>query len=309
MISPLVSVIIPVFNDAKYLGRCVQSIINQKEKDWEALIIDDGSEKEERLITERILNNLRDDRFRIIWKEHVGCGAARNTGIVNATGKYICFVDADDEVSTTYLSTMLHAIQDADADVVVCGRQNLVFGEIFPQGTDTNYVVDRNQALRDTIDKKSNAHVAVCKLFKREFLLEKHVFFPEKILYEDMVFAFRGNCQLSKLAYVNDYSYLYHVRTDSRSMVQSDRIFEDYAQAIKEVIACIVNAGLYINQRDNVYLFLLESIYRIQRWALEDREMKHVWAFRHCASVLTNLLTIMRKSANPQSELLQAINK
>ena len=66
MISPLVSVIIPVFNDAKYLGRCVQSIINQKEKDWEALIIDDGSEKEERLITERILNNLQDDRFRII---------------------------------------------------------------------------------------------------------------------------------------------------------------------------------------------------------------------------------------------------
>ena len=92
--NSLISVIVPVYNAEKYLDRCIQSIINQKYKELEIILVDDGS-KDRSL---EICNSYekKDNRINVIHKENAGVSAARNTGIKKARGTYLAFLDDDD---------------------------------------------------------------------------------------------------------------------------------------------------------------------------------------------------------------------
>jgi len=89
-----VSVIIPIYNTAKYLNRCLKSLLSQKKIRAEFICIDDGSTDESYKICEHYANI--DKRFILLKKTHKGVSAARNAGLDVARGKYICFVDSDD---------------------------------------------------------------------------------------------------------------------------------------------------------------------------------------------------------------------
>src|SRR4030042_5732999 len=93
-LSPLVSIIIPCFNQAQYLNEALDSIMNQTYSNWECIIVNDGSQDN----TDELAKNWnkRDERFRYIKKENGGPSAARNTGLKIAKGEYIQFLDADD---------------------------------------------------------------------------------------------------------------------------------------------------------------------------------------------------------------------
>lgn len=93
MSNPLVSVIMPCFNEGKYLQEAVNSIICQTYKNWELIIVDDGSDD---VVTKKILQSFQDNRIFIFYNKHQGVVQARNTGILHANGKYIVPVDSDD---------------------------------------------------------------------------------------------------------------------------------------------------------------------------------------------------------------------
>ena len=102
------SVIIPTFNRASLIGITVNSVINQKFDNWELIIVDDGSTDN----TSEIISSFSDDRIRYIKTENRERGAARNTGIFNAKGKYIAFLDSDDYFLPDHLSTAASIIND-----------------------------------------------------------------------------------------------------------------------------------------------------------------------------------------------------
>ena len=89
-----VSVILPVYQVEKYLGICIESVINQTYQNLEILLIDDGSTDKSGKICDEYA--ARDGRIRVIHKENEGVSTARNVGIKQATGDYICFADSDD---------------------------------------------------------------------------------------------------------------------------------------------------------------------------------------------------------------------
>ena len=90
------SVIIPVYNTEKYLGKCLDSLLNQSYSNFEALIVNDGSTDASEEVIKQYLN---DSRITLISQENKGLGGARNTGILAAKGEYLVFLDSDDYLS------------------------------------------------------------------------------------------------------------------------------------------------------------------------------------------------------------------
>lgn len=115
----LISVVLPVYNVAAYLERCIESIVNQTYRNLEILLIDDGSTDESQEICRKWAE--KDSRIRHIRKENQGLGMARNTGMELSSGKYICFFDSDDYVALDALEQCCALAEREQADVVTFG--------------------------------------------------------------------------------------------------------------------------------------------------------------------------------------------
>lgn len=113
--SPLVSVIVPVYNTAHLVERCINSILQQTYLNWELLLIDDGSTDNSLSICQKY--TLKDNRIRLYHKENGGVSSARNMGLDNARGDIITFVDADDWIKDSFIETAITNISRYDIDL------------------------------------------------------------------------------------------------------------------------------------------------------------------------------------------------
>ncbi len=107
--TPIVSVIIPCYNHGIYLSECLESILNQTYKNWECIIIDNGSTDNTKQVTESFVQ--KDKRFKYIYTEQKGVSFARNFGIKNSKGKYILPVDADDKIAPLYIEKAVEVLE------------------------------------------------------------------------------------------------------------------------------------------------------------------------------------------------------
>jgi len=108
-IAPIVSVIVPCYNHGIYLGECFDSILNQTYKNWECIVIDNGSTDNTKQVTESYVQ--KDKRFKYIYTQQKGVSFARNLGIKNSTGKYILPVDADDKIAPLYIEKAVEVLE------------------------------------------------------------------------------------------------------------------------------------------------------------------------------------------------------
>lgn len=119
MIDGLVTVVIPIYNVEKYLNRCIESVVNQTYNSLEILLIDDGSPDKCPEICDDWAS--RDNRIRVIHKENQGAGIARNTGIENANGEYICFFDSDDYIAPETIEKSYKLAKNDNSEIVIFG--------------------------------------------------------------------------------------------------------------------------------------------------------------------------------------------
>ena len=117
--TPILSVVVPVYNAEAHLPACLDSIRAQTFTEWEAILVDDGSKDGSSRICDEAAK--QDPRFRVIHKENAGVSNARNDGIEAASGKYLMFIDADDLVTPEYFAEMVRAEETYGADLVLCG--------------------------------------------------------------------------------------------------------------------------------------------------------------------------------------------
>lgn len=120
----MVSLIVPIYNAAPNLRCCLGSIMNQTHKDVEVILVDDGSTDESADICQEYCNS--NPKFHLYKKENGGVASARNLGLGKASGEYIAFADADDEVPPTYIEELYHAIIQHQADLVIQGIDRVV---------------------------------------------------------------------------------------------------------------------------------------------------------------------------------------
>lgn len=117
MLSPIFSIIVPVYNVERYLRKCIESILNQSFANFELLLVDDGSTDNSGRICDEYANG--DSRIKVIHKVNEGVSIARNTGINMATGALVTFIDSDDWIEDDYLQTIFD--EGGDSDILFFG--------------------------------------------------------------------------------------------------------------------------------------------------------------------------------------------
>lgn len=179
MSPPLLSVIMPVFNAGRYLGRALESVLTQGVESLEVICVDDGSNDNSGAILDGWA--ARDKRVRLLTQQNAGQGAARNRALDCATGDYVVFLDADDLLLPGALAGMLEQVGDSDVlayDHVTFRSDNDLCGRPLQVGERAR-IVRREELLR-------MMGVVWNKLVRRTWLQDVGVRFPEGMIYEDI---------------------------------------------------------------------------------------------------------------------------
>ena len=138
--EPLISIIIPAYNVAPYIKKCVTSVINQKYTNLEIILINDGSTDD----TGKICDLLKeeDNRIQVIHKRNGGLSTARNAGLDAAKGEWIAFLDSDDWVEPDMYSTLYRIATCSNADIASCKTRNCLLNQISPNVDDTEEIIE-----------------------------------------------------------------------------------------------------------------------------------------------------------------------
>lgn len=207
------SVIVPVYNTEKYIERCIKSIFDQSFKDYQLIIINDGSTDN----CDKIIRNLIKNRDNIIYKKikNSGVAAARNIGLSYASGEYITFVDSDDFVEVDiYKKLYNHAIAN-DSDIVGCAYKKIYKNsekEIHPKNL--SYF---GKSLRESkeIICNSNPYTPL-KIFKRSLIVNNEILFDEDLrIFEDLLFCYKLFLLSNKISFVDECLYNYNCLNES----------------------------------------------------------------------------------------------
>ena len=216
MKNDLVSIIIPAYKAEKYIERCLASIINQTHTNLEIVIVDDGSPDK----TPEMLDAYakKDKRIKVIHKTNSGVSSARNEGIKKATGKYVCFVDIDDEVKPDYVKCMYEAITKHNTDAAMCSLISERKKDIFTiEGSETIKVFTFPENLDDFVEVYCSGVFMppYCKLYKTEMIKEG---FPENTSFgEDEIFNLKYFCNVKSMVVVPNPQYIYYLNDASLS--------------------------------------------------------------------------------------------
>lgn len=240
-----VSVIVPVFNGADTIKRCIESIQNQTLSDIEIIVVDDGSEDNTLLV----LHSFADDRIKIISQTNMGQGFARNRGLETAKGKYIAFVDADDTIESGMLEEMYKRAEKDKADVVQC---NIL--DIYPDGhakiqletaDETVKITDKGEYTDLYFTPCRHSYEVCNKLIKRSVIEKSGIKFRDtkKYFSEDLMFNLELINHIKTVSFISAPYYNYYQNENShlhknaeKRLVSLCELFRTYISEADEVM-------------------------------------------------------------------------
>jgi len=243
----LVSVIVPVYNSEQYLCRCVDSIIGQIYQNIEAILINDGSTDNSGQICDTYAQ--KDKRVRVIHTENHGPAQARNTGINNAKGDFIFFVDADDFIENNGLSLLMDSYNQSKADIIIGDASSIKNGILGPgyKGGFSDSKLLIKPAIVEYARyylKKPNKFTLFAyswgRLFKSSVIKDNNIFFnPDLRTFEDVAFNFDYLTFAEKIFFLKEpvYNHLIHDNYMSATMAVTDEpnLLFGYKQALSNI--------------------------------------------------------------------------
>lgn len=196
--NPILSVVVPVYNVEKYIHRCVNSLTNQSFKDIEIILVDDGSPDACPSICDDLLKT--DKRIKVIHKRNGGLSSARNAGMRIARGKYIGFVDSDDDVELDMYEKMVRTAEQTDVDFVMCDYIRIdKCGNKYLKSLDIRTGVYNKDNIRETIypslimgeNLEYGPLLSVWQcIYRMDFLKKHELQFDEEVIWsEDNIFS------------------------------------------------------------------------------------------------------------------------
>ena len=173
--SPKISIIVPVYNVEEYLDRCIKSILNQTFKDFELILIDDGSKDNSSKICDQYA--MEDNRIKVIHKENSGQATSRNIGLKISSANLVGFVDSDDWIEPDMYELLYKSHIKDDTDISIIGVKEVSEGErciseYFPNNITFSEILKRAYPCN--------------KMFKKELFFDNNLFFRDNKYYEDL---------------------------------------------------------------------------------------------------------------------------
>ena len=238
-----ISVIIPFYNVEEYLGECLESLARQTFRNFEVILIDDGSTDKSGRIAQKYEG--RFPRYKIITKINEGQGKARNIGLEAACGEYIYFLDSDDYIEDNALEIMYAQASSCDADLVLFnsgifldGKEgNLKGRNIYKRCKKYPQKVYGGQEAFSCL-KRNGEYTCVVwlQLSKRRLLKNKNIRFPENVVFEDEYFSFRVFMESERVRITEDVVVHHRIRKDSTmSLGRNYQHFMSYAMLCRRV--------------------------------------------------------------------------
>lgn len=249
-----ISVIVPVYNVDKYIEQCIRSILLQTYTDIEIIIVDDGSTDRSSEICDNL--SLLDNRIIVIHQKNEGVSSARNVGINEANGKWICFVDGDDYLHPQMLEKTISISENQNSDICLCdyymvydnGKQkrnktiDLKYDELITPQKLTEF------CLKTSIDNKICIGVPWGKLYRKDYIINnKFSFVPKLKRNQDIVFNLYSFSNASKISYCNFAGYYY--RKWSESAV--NRYTPDFDETAMFYLKCV--RDFLTNKNDHIF--------------------------------------------------------
>ena len=237
----MISVIIPMYNAEGTINRCIRSILCQSFADFEMIIIDDGSTDHGREIVLGLAET--DGRIRYFRQDNGGVSKARNRGIEESCGEYLCFVDSDDAVREDYLLRLFNGIRESQSDIAICGYQEICgeqIKDIVLSSAEFNSL--KGELKSDLFTLRRFINSPWMKIYVGETIRKNHLRFPENMtLAEDQFFNYQYFSLCRKVCFVNEAMYMYYISKTGLSEVVSLRCFENEMANLSNILSYVKN--------------------------------------------------------------------
>lgn len=259
-----ISIIVPVYNGEKYLERCLESIINQTFKNWELILIDDGSTDSTNIICDEYAE--REDRIRVIHKVNEGVSLARNLGLEIADGEYITFVDADDWIDSDFFEEVVKEIEQMGVPIVITGYLKKNNHAIINRFNGTRKeIFDRRKIQKEFFLCNKFSWVIYAKFYKKE-VINTIRFNSNLKIGEDMLFCWKVLNNVEKVGFLPLYKYYYDM---SASETMTSEFSLKWFGGIK------VKKKLYNEVKNDKRLKLLaKTVYVVEMAVLAKKAIK-----------------------------------
>lgn len=230
-----ISVIIPVYNVEKYLGNCIESVLAQDFSDYEVILVDDGSTDKSGIICDEFA--AKHSEIRVIHQKNKGQGGARNTGIENAEGEYLLFVDSDDSIKGNMFSFLYDTAVQNNSDIVFFGMDCV--------DEDNNIISTRkpiNNGIKNLVTEEKMYHFITDtypwdKLYKADLLTASNVRYPERVWYEDFCFLMKIAPCTDKVTLTDKVFYNYLQRDNSTMHVKNTDRNSDMLTVVSDILS------------------------------------------------------------------------
>lgn len=258
-----ISFIIPVYNCGQYLYKIVHKIENMKLDDYEIILIDDGSTDNSGIICDEFVS--ADSKVTCLHQKNQGVSAARNKGLIEASGDYVCFFDADDDIESKKLYRLIKQLEKTSAvDMVIFGMAFDYYynGKLYRRdelNTPLQGIIENNTWINRICDLYNANTISPIwnKIFRREFLIEHDLYLCEDMfLYEDLEFSIRCMAYCDKILFEPDVIYYYRQSEDEGN---AGRRLKRIAH-ISELIVRIETALAVLKTRSDVESQEIENI-------------------------------------------------
>ena len=253
-----VSVIVPVYNVERYLRKCLNSLVNQTLQEIEILVVNDGSQDGSQQIIDEFKEKFP-SKIKSFIKENGGLSDARNFGLDRAKGKFIGFVDSDDEVSAKMFEEMYLLAKKHSAEMVICNIQKVdEAGTVIQKLTQVPNMPEKI-VLQDHFSVFSDLSYFACnKIFRKELFETKR--FKRNIHFEDIQLIPQLLLNCTVIAQTQNYHYQYLERKDSITKTHTNKGL-DILRAVDDVAAAFANSQYSQHEKELKNFKILEGIY------------------------------------------------
>lgn len=264
--SPMVSIIVPVYNAEKGIGRCIESVLKQEYVDFELILVDDGSKDSSGRICDEYAG--KDGRIRVIHQENAGVSAARNLAICQARGKYLQFLDSDDWLTPDATGLLVRAAEENNCDLVISDFYRVVGERVSHKGDiEEDGVFGRGEFAAHMMENPADFYYGVLwnKLYRRQLVERYHLRMDAAISWcEDFMFNLEYIRHAERF-YALQVPIYYYVKTKgslasqgmsiSKTIKMKSTVFEYYNDFYKDVL----QEEDYEKSRLQVYKFLVDA--------------------------------------------------